>query len=87
MSRHYTEADVQAIVDYFMSWPFDNSEEQDARAILDAVAPAIAARALREGQAEHERKADRATDPTSRTLNLFVADAYRNRADEIEARG
>jgi hypothetical protein len=59
-------------------------EPCEMRAVLAAVAPAIAARALREGQAHHEREADKADSQTARTVHLVIADAYRTSADEIE---
>jgi len=44
----YTDADVEAATAELVEAPLENSEAQDVRLILDAVAPAIAARALRE---------------------------------------
>lgn len=44
----YTDEDVQAGVRVLVSAPLENSEEQDVQAILEVVAPAIAARALRD---------------------------------------
>jgi hypothetical protein len=83
----YTDDDVQAAEDAVEAL-YDDGEphehEEELRAALAAVAPAIAARALREGQAYHEREADKADSQTARTVHLVIADAYRTRADEIE---
>jgi hypothetical protein len=81
------DAAYQACADVRDSYPRnadDAPSEEVVDAILDAVAPLIAAKELRDGQAEHERKADQASNTTARTLHLCIAECFRNRADEIE---
>jgi len=88
MTQHCTDAEVKAAVDAILTqYVGPGTEEReiaeaDARAVLDAVAPAIAARALREFASAMERP-----DWTHRD-DWGVRCAYSfevtSRADEIE---
>jgi len=71
----YTDADVQAATHVFLKAHRDNDFEQDMRAVLDAVAPAIAARA--KAEALREAAIDILDTRGERKWLL-------NRADEIE---
>ena len=89
----YTDADVQAMAEmllanYASEYSADHLSwrdfEAEARGLLDAVAPAIAARALREAA---ERAYDESPVPPGRSgLNIaWLDDWLRARADHIEA--
>ena len=93
MSKHYTDADLKAAAKSLAKerWsgfvaaqrrePITSPNERYARAVLDAVAPTIAARALREA-AETWGLGMSATD---HWRGSTVAAELRDRADEIEA--
>ena len=89
MTQHYTNADVRVALAAFQAAcatsPTVHVDSQRAlKHTLDAIAPAIAARALRDGQRHHEAISEVADNVTSRHVHLVIAGAFQTRADEIE---
>ena len=93
MAEHYTDEDVLNVRDAIDAWNDDHRDDRPLSvAVLDAVAPAIAARALREAAARY----DDFQRPMSGLVPKEWADGFmaaldgavsdlRKRADEIEA--
>ena len=97
MSAHYTDAELLAASDALREWNDDWSiTETQAEHVLDAVAPAIAARALREAAEAVDEDfrlnvngvaLDDAQDEIlcARAFGMYRASrSLRTRADEIE---
>ncbi|WP_330473784.1 hypothetical protein [Terrabacter sp. C0L_2] len=93
---HYTDADVQA-AEWALAQPrmhvntSRGRQESDARVVLDAVAPTIAARALREAAVTYESHArdtfwrdDSPFHASGRFHGELAAEWMQKRADEIE---
>lgn len=82
----HTDADVLAAE---VALAERGSDEGVAEAILDATAPAIAARALRDAARDLERRSGlfklRPSDKVRRQTHADIAGHLRARADEIEA--